>query len=78
MTIHGDKIVSHAQFKCHTVPRISVGPKMADIENSHMHEEQGVRGKDRILQVNLMKESVVRNGNNGTIFSLRLPPSQPN
>ena len=61
MTIQGDKIVSHTQFKCHTIPRVIVGPKMTDIGNTHMHGnylfgEQDVREKDSILQVNFIKE----------------------
>ena len=37
VTIQGDNIVSHAQFKCCTVPHVSVGPKMADIGNTLVH-----------------------------------------
>ena len=36
VTNHDDKIVSHAQFKCRTVPGVSIGPKMLDIANEHM------------------------------------------
>ena len=66
--------MSHAQFRCRNVPRVSVGSQMVDIgsthTHTHMHEkylfgEQDVnRGKDSILQVNPMKEIVVRTGNN--------------
>ena len=29
--------MSYAEFKCLTAPRVIVGPKMADIGNTHMH-----------------------------------------
>ena len=53
--------MSHAQFKCSTVPRVRVGPKMGHIGNTCMgiiYLEKHVTGKD-------MKELVVRRtGNN--------------
>ena len=70
MTIQGDRNVSHVQFKCRTVPRVSVGSNMADNwKHTHAYRElfigeQDVRGKDSILQMNLMKEQNVRTGNN--------------
>ena len=76
MTIQGDKTVSHAQFKCRTVPRLRIQHDRSqdggywqrthdwELFANYLLGEQDVRGKDRVLQVNLMKEVVARSLNN--------------
>ena len=34
--------MSHVQFKCRTVPSVTVGLKMADIGNKHTHACMGI------------------------------------